>query len=268
MDYFTRLECVGMGSFGKVFKAIDKRSGFLCVLKICNVTPDDMAELLTEALILRQINHPNVIGCEDIFFEKNRIVFKLELMKQSLWALQEKTVFTSKDVRMYFTQLVKGLHYLHQKDITHCDLKPSNILCNGEVMKIADFNSAQVGKIHDTPGTTLWYRAPEAVLEKKYLKSCDVWSLGCIMYEMITNRVLFPAEDEKELIVMIVNRFGIPKNYEPMNCISFAGQSRGLTRISDPMELDVLEKMLQIRPDDRITMEQLLEHPYCSLVDK
>lgn len=248
MDNFELIEKIGNGSFCAVYKANNKRTGKACALKVYKAHPDDNhSNLLTEALILSRLDHPNIVACHGVLFDKNRILFHLELVSSDLHTLLAKNhCFVKKSYRAIMWDILSGLKYLHSKDIIHCDLKPENILFEEkkETYKITDFNSAKVGKISKTAGCTKWYMPPEGI-DDVYVKTGDVWSAGCILYELITGNVLFPADSETEYMRMI-------STMGTMNC--------PLEKIEDKMALDLIRKMLHTNPEQRITTKEALEH--------
>jgi len=256
---------IGKGTFGTVHKVRDNRNGKCYALKICKADPDELPGLLSEALIMSQINHPNVTRCEEILLEKNKLLLKMKLMKCDLNTLIEKQEY---DARNLFIQIASGLKYLHSKDVVHCDLKPANILYRKshkrETVKISDFNSAQVGKICDTAGCTSWYMAPESIISAMYDKCSDIWSLACILFEMLTGHVLFPCDSDDDHFDMIVD-LRLEKDYLYLfRAPNTDDKKSRIEEIEDKNARDLLAGMLCIDSVKRFTIDEVLNHPYCN----
>lgn len=182
-------------------------------------------------------------------------------------------------------QLLKGLKYIHSAEIIHRDLKPSNILLNSDCLaKVADFGLARSFGKEDDEGdivfteyiATRWYRAPEIVLgSQKYTKAIDMWSVGCILAEMITGKALFPGKSTLNQIELILELLGRPSHEDlesldsnlAINLLNNikANKKRSLKQTfsgATPEGLDFLRKLLAFNPKKRITVEEALEHPF------
>lgn len=267
MDNFHIVEQLGEGTYGRVYRVVDVRDECEYALKICNVDQDVMPAILTECLILTELSnddYPNIVTCLEIMFDKNKILIKMPLLTSDLGTMLKKYTFKEKRIRKVMRDILNGVKYLHGKGIIHCDLKPANILYDVEynMFEVADFNSAQIGDLNETAGCTRWYRPPEAFFDADYTKESDIWSIGCIFYQVLTGKVLFPSSNSKEHVDMIIKRFGIPDDYEPMSEYEFVKVPKGLSSIKDDDARDLLEKMLCINPEKRISVQEALEHPY------
>ncbi|XP_017301429.1 mitogen-activated protein kinase 1, partial [Diaphorina citri] len=191
----------------------------------------------------------------------------------------------SNDHICYFLyQILRGLKYIHSANVLHRDLKPSNLLLNTTCdLKICDFGLARVADPeHDHTGflteyvATRWYRAPEIMLNSKgYTKSIDIWSVGCILAEMISNRPIFPGKHYLDQLNHILGILGSPTP-EDLSCIINEKARSYLQSLpfkpkvpweilypnADPNALDLLGKMLTFNPHKRIGVEDALAHPY------
>nr|VZH95584.1 unnamed protein product [Spirometra erinaceieuropaei] len=155
--------------------------------------------------------------------------------------------------------MLRGLKYIHSANVLHRDLKPSNILLNRMCdLRICDFGLARIADPEcDQAGllteyvATRWYRASEIMLTSKvYTKAIDLWSVGCILAEMYSNRVLFPGKHYIEQLKMILEVLGSP-SHEDLDSISNTKAS-----------LDLLDRLLCFVPSRRITVDDALAHPY------
>lgn len=174
---------------------------------------------------------------------------------------------------------------MHSAGIYHRDLKPRNLLVNSNCdLKICDFGLARADipelQTAQTALTdyiaTRWYRAPEVILSwKKYTAAIDVWSTGCILAELITRKPLLPAVSEEDQLNMITKLLGNPKE-STVNKIEHAKNKDFVRQLpkregtdfnklfkgANPLAIDLLQKMLTYDPDERITVEEALAHPY------
>jgi mitogen-activated protein kinase 1/3 len=206
------------------------------------------------------------------------------LMETDLHKLLKTQTISNEHVCYFLYQILRGLKYIHSANVLHRDLKPSNLLLNTNCdLKICDFGLARIADPdHDHTGflteyvATRWYRAPEIMLNSKgYNKSIDVWSVGCILAEMLNNKPLFPGKHYLDQLNHILNIIGSPSD-EDLNCIQNDRARLYLVNLArkpkvpfermfpnaDPLALDLLEKMLTFNPNKRITVEEALAHEY------
>ncbi|KAM4603200.1 mitogen-activated protein kinase 12-like, partial [Discoglossus pictus] len=175
-------------------------------------------------------------------------------------------------------QILRGLQYIHSAGIVHRDLKPSNLGVNENYeLKILDFGLARQADFEMTGYVvTRWYRAPEVILNwMHYSQTVDIWSVGCILAEMITGKVLFPGGDYFDELNKIIEVIGSPQpslisKMESKHAQSYLKllpqkQKRNFKDLFPTMssiEIDLLEKMLDLDPEIRITAGEALAHPY------
>ncbi|VDL95950.1 unnamed protein product [Schistocephalus solidus] len=172
---------------------------------------------MREMSILRELNHENVLRLLDVVNTKYCAKIVFEYVEHDLRKLINGDFAIRVDkVKDYFRQMLRGLAYCHQKSIIHCNLKPENIMItNNGVVKITGFSLARQTTIKTDNLTsdvlTLWYRPPEMLLgETNYDGKIDIWSAGCIHFEMVVGKPLFPGTDEDSQIRFIFDRLGFP----------------------------------------------------------
>jgi mitogen-activated protein kinase 1/3 len=197
---------------------------------------------------------------------------------------------TDDHCQYFIYQILRGLKTVHSADIVHRDLKPANLLINANCdLKICDFGLARSVKTSSVEGpkdaglmteyvATRWYRAPEIMLSfKMYTKAIDIWSVGCILAELLTGRPLFPGRDYGHQLDLILDVIGTPTLDEFYAITS--RRSRDYIRAlpirkrrpfstmfpkASPEAIDFLNRTLTFDPKKRATIEEALEHPYLS----
>ena len=297
-DLYKKVDQVGEGSFGKVYKAelIDESSpNNHKIFALKKILMDKEKEgfpitALREIMILKRLNHKNILSLLEIVTKKeknkNGIVYLVfEYMEHDISGLSNMKInFPIESIKCIMYQILQGLQYLHKNNILHRDIKTANILLNnkGEV-KIGDFGLARIinpnlKKRITNRVVTLWYRAPELLFgENIYGSAIDVWSVGCVFSELITGVPLFKGRKESDQIEKICEIIGTPdeSNWPGVSKLEFYSKlcpkkkyEFSLRRIYDDNEkvgdvcFDLLKKMLVLDPKQRITVDQALEHEF------
>ncbi|KAL8106423.1 cyclin-dependent kinase G-2-like isoform X3 [Apium graveolens] len=223
VDEFERLNKIDEGTYGVVFRAKDKKTGEIVALKKVKMEKEREGFPLTslrEINILLSFDHPSIVDVKEVVVGSSldSIFMVMEYMEHDLKALMEtkKQPFSQSEVKCLMLQLLEGVKYLHDNWVLHRDLKTSNLLLNnrGE-LKICDFGLARQYGSPLKPYThlvvTLWYRAPELLLgTKQYSTAIDMWSLGCIMAELLSKEPLFNGKTEFDQIDKIFKMLGVP----------------------------------------------------------
>ncbi len=290
---FSLHKKIGKGAYGVVFKAIDKKTKETVALKkLYGAFRDDTDAQRTfrEVMLLQELNgHENIIRLLNVIKAENDVDLYLvfEYMEADLYNVIRAGILQEVHKRFIIYQLLKSLKFIHSGDIIHRDLKPSNIFINSDCqIKIGDFGLARTltNRVSFKPiitdyVATRWYRAPEMLMGScKYNKSIDMWSVGCILYELLSARPLFPGKSTKHMFNLVLEVTGLPdknefsdikKKYELLTdhymFDKFPRKSMksligGYTR--DLNTWDFLSKLLVFNPEKRMTVEEALEHPY------
>ncbi|XP_074900673.1 cyclin-dependent kinase 3 isoform X2 [Buteo buteo] len=195
-EVFQKVEKIGEGTYGVVYKARNKRTGQLVALKkirLDSETEGVPSTAIREISLLKELKHPNIVRLLDVIHSQKKLYLVFEYLNQDL----KKYMDSSRTgelplslVKNYLFQLLQGVSFCHSHRVIHRDLKPQNLLINeAGAIKLADFGLARAFGVplrtytHEV--VTLWYRAPEILLGCKYYSTAvDIWSIGCIFAEM------------------------------------------------------------------------------------
>ncbi|KAH0569208.1 hypothetical protein KQX54_021925 [Cotesia glomerata] len=295
--HYNIIKRLGKGAYGIVWKAVDKKSkDTVAVKKIFDAfrNQTDAQRTFREIMFLLSFsNHENIIqliGLEKANNDRD-IYLVFEFMETDLHNVIKRGNIL-KDIHKVFImyQLFKATKYIHSGNVIHRDLKPSNILLNAQChCKIADFGLArsvtQIGEGDGETGSdptltdyvaTRWYRAPEILIaSKKYTKGIDMWSLGCILGEMLLEKPLFPGSSTINQVEKIMATLP-PPTPEDIISVSAGYGSNLLEKVPNTSRrtlqqlfidvptkaLDLIEKLIVFNPNNRLTAVEALEHPY------
>ena len=293
---FTLQKKVGQGAYGVVFKAIDKKTKEQVALKkLFGAFQDDVDSQRTfrEVMLLQELNgHDNIIRLLNVIKAENDLDLYLvfDYMEADLFNVIRANILQDIHKKFIIYQTLKALKFIHSADIIHRDLKPSNIFINSDChVKLGDFGLARTldnnpkldGVVTDYVATR-WYRAPEMILAaQKYGKPIDMWSVGCILYELLVGTPLLPGKSTKDMIRMMFGVTGFPDRkeynevkkecriqieYDDLLQEKIKKKKNILQMVSgythDDVAIDLLLKCLQFNPKKRLTAEEALEHPY------
>ncbi|KAJ3027187.1 UNVERIFIED_CONTAM: Dual specificity tyrosine-phosphorylation-regulated kinase 1A [Siphonaria sp. JEL0065] len=227
MDRFKLLKLLGKGSFGQVFEATDLKSEGLqnVAIKVIKNRKSFYNQALSEIRILELLNErdadnsKNIVRMKEHFVFRNHLCIVYELLSVNLYEVLKSGKFTGLSlhwIRKVTGQILESLKLLSRPDVQviHCDLKPENILmCNTKrpQVKVIDFGSSCF--IHERTYTYIqsrFYRSPEVILGLPYAMPIDMWSLGCILYELFSGEPLFSGQTEHDQFLRIMDLVGLP----------------------------------------------------------
>ncbi|XP_025032340.1 cyclin-dependent kinase 18 [Python bivittatus] len=290
METYVKLEKLGEGTYATVFKGRSKLTKNLVALKEIRLEHEEGAPCtaIREVSLLKNLKHANIVTLHDIIHTKCSLTLVFEYLDSDLKQYLDNcgNLMSTYNVKIFMFQLLRGLSYCHQHKILHRDLKPQNLLINGKgELKLADFGLARAKsvptKTYSNEVVTLWYRPPDVLLgSTEYSTPIDMWGVGCIHYEMVTGRPMFPGSTVKEELNLIFRMLGTPTeeswpgitSNEEFKAYNFT-QYRAQPLINhaprlDTEGIDLLTSLLLYEAKQRISAESALRHPYFMILDE
>ncbi|KAM9674789.1 serine/threonine-protein kinase Nek5 isoform 2-T2 [Dama dama] len=258
MDQYDVIKAIGEGAFGKVYLAKRKSDSEHCVIKEINFEKMPIQEKEAskkEVILLAKMKHPNVVTFFSSFQENNRLFIVMEycdggdLMKRI--RRQRGVLFSEDQILNWFVQISLGLKHIHDRKVLHRDIKTQNIFLskNGMVAKLGDFGIARVlnntMELARTCVGTPYYLSPEICQNKPYNNKTDIWSLGCVLYELCTLRHPFEANNLQQLVLKICQAHVPPIS----------------SRFSHDLQF-LISQLFEVSPRDRPSINSILKRPF------
>jgi cyclin-dependent kinase/cell division cycle 2-like protein len=292
VDSYKKLDKIGVGSFGDVWKARHRRSGKKVAVKSVRTSEESL--LREAALLAACMGNPAVVEFREVVrggkTDKDKLYLVMEYAGRSLHYVmgarrRDGRPFTEAAARRIMRQLLGGVEIMHDHGVVHCDLKPANVLVGkedgrGPVLKICDLGHARSVTV-PSPDTsrlvvgTLGYMAPEQLMGDMDCCSTpvDMWSLGCVMAELVSGKPIFKVEvSECEHLAEIVHLLCIPDEVSLMP-LGVSASTPSQLRDAVPEErlsmagFDVLRGLLEFDPRDRLTAAAALQMPWFTVED-
>lgn len=247
---------IGSGTYGEVYEAFDTETKERVALKRIRLNEKEgmPGTALREISILKKLNHRNIMNLVAIIHTDTLLTMVFPFVDYEL--KKYIGMHAGENIMGLINQLICGVHYLHSMNVVHRDLKPQNILVTKDgVLKIADFGLSRSLEIRVPPYSsevvTLWYRSPELLMgSTSYKFYVDIWSLGCIIYEMITLEPLFPGESKENQLALIRRKAGFKKSL----------RSAMEHRMNVPeFIIEIIVGCLDLNYNHRITAEGIME---------
>ena len=251
------IETIGEGAFGKVKLAIHIPTGEKVAIKILEKSlingKEELKRIEKEIKYLKKFNHPNIIQIYEVVENKTSFCIIMEYASggELFNYIVKKEHIKEKEASFFYYQIIQGIIEIHKKHICHRDIKPENLLLtNDKLLKIIDFNlSNEYNDYLSTPCGSPCYAAPEMIKREKYLGICvDIWASGVILFAMLCGYLPFNDKNYKTLYRDIIKcKIDYPKEDE---------------YIIPKYALDLINKILVVNPQKRITIDKILLHPF------
>jgi len=265
-DEYTLKEKINSGTFSVCYKCVHKKTGTEFAVKIMNLNQRDPQEEIE--ILLRHNQHPNIVSIRDLILNAHRLYLVLELCQggELLDRIRLKKSLTERECAQIMRVIVATVEYLHKNGVVHRDLKPSNILYadhsnRPESLRIIDFGFAK--QLRDTNGLlmtpcyTAHYAAPEVLKKQGYDAACDIWSLGVLLFIMLSGKMPFKlnAESTPEELLSQISESKI--NFDEGNWKQVSNEAK-----------DLLKKMLNLDPRLRISATNILKHTWLTNISQ
>jgi serine/threonine protein kinase len=286
---YTATQVIGSGSFGVVYQAIIVETGEVVAIK---KVLQDKRYKNRELEIIKDLNHCNVVRLKNAFFtsgekpEEMYLNAVMEFIPETLSRIirqyaKSKSQMPLLLVKLYAYQMLRALAYIHSVGVCHRDIKPQNILVdpNTQVLKLCDFGSAKrlvKGEPNVAYICSRYYRAPELIFgATDYTNEIDVWSIGCVIAELVLGRPIFPGESAVDQLVEIIKILGTPtktqvlvmnpeyKEYKfpAIKPYPWAKLFKNCKNVNNEF-MDLISKLLVYEPNLRLTPLKALLHPF------
>ncbi|POM58620.1 CMGC/MAPK protein Kinase [Phytophthora palmivora] len=299
---YQPVDAIGQGSYGVVCSVRNtKTDEKLAIKKITPMAGDewDATHTLREIRLMRCLGaHENIISLKDLSMckEKDELYMMMELADTDLHRLiQSSCPLTEGHIRVIMYQVLSGVKAMHDNGVLHRDLKPGNLLLNKDCeLKITDFGLARMMPKKSQPENeqasgnevsmmteyvvTRWYRPPELMLAPNgsYDGAVDMWSVGCILGELVSRKPLFPGTDFMDQLTRVFQVLPIPEPEDrgyviEKDALKFLSSlpppapgalETKLGDIAGPQAMDLLRRLLCFNPKQRISVDDALAHPF------
>eukprot|EP01060_Flectonema_neradi_P017346 TRINITY_DN24245_c0_g1_i1.p1 TRINITY_DN24245_c0_g1~~TRINITY_DN24245_c0_g1_i1.p1 ORF type:complete len:386 (+),score=48.07 TRINITY_DN24245_c0_g1_i1:46-1203(+) len=289
------IQMLGKGAYGIVWLAMDtKKKERVALKKIFDAFQNatDAQRTFREIMFLQSVKHDNIITMKNVHKADNDkdIYLTFEYMETDLHAVIRAGILEDIHKSYIVYQLLKTLKYLHSGELLHRDIKPANLLLNAEChVKVADFGLARsIANLDKDQAAkpvltdyiaTRWYRAPEILLgSTKYTKGVDMWSIGCILGELLAGKPMFPGTSTMNQLERIIAVTGVPSKADIAAINSPFAETmidnlppvpnRSLSDIyprASAEAIDMMRKLLYFNPSRRLNAEEALKHPFVSM---
>ncbi|XP_061261037.1 cyclin-dependent kinase 1 isoform X1 [Bos javanicus] len=225
MEDYTKIEKIGEGTYGVVYKGRHKTTGQVVAMKKIRLESEEEgvpSTAIREISLLKELRHPNIVSLQDVLMQDSRLYLIFEFLsmdlKKYLDSIPPGQFMDSSLVKSYLYQILQGIVFCHSRRVLHRDLKPQNLLIDDKgTIKLADFGLARAFgipiRVYTHEVVTLWYRSPEVLLgSARYSTPVDIWSIGTIFAELATKKPLFHGDSEIDQLFRIFRALGTPNN--------------------------------------------------------
>lgn len=295
------IQKLGEGTYGVVQKAYDETNSFVAIKTYKDDDSDDSDDfseiaadaadvndhmeltsvMVREISILRSLQHENIVRLIKVI-HTDRVHLVFELLDTDLHKMIKTCgKIDAASIKIYTQQLLLAVAYCHERGILHRDIKPQNVFIgqDGRTIKLGDFglarsNTGQASGRFTPVVCTLWYRAPEVFLRTSYSSAIDVWSVGCVLGEMIVGRALFAGDDDQDMVKRIMARTekfaGWPEALKLRTFKDLKIDAAKIVLKKNPPGTghvkDLLLTLLNVNPYKRIGAAEALHHVYFTIL--
>ncbi|KAL3073746.1 hypothetical protein niasHS_015488 [Heterodera schachtii] len=282
LETYKKIFDLGEGTYATVYLGKSLLTGKNVALKEIRLEHEEGAPCtaIREVSLLRNLRHANIVTLHDIVYTDRILTLVFEFVERDLREYMEELdgMISIANVKLFLVQLLRGLAYCHCRRILHRDLKPQNLLINrmGE-LKLADFGLARAQsvptKTYSNEVVTLWYRPPDVLLgSTDYSTHIDLWGVGCILYEMLLHKPMFPGSTTDEQLNLIFQKLGTPSPAVHADICALQAFKNGQFRQHNakpllnpprisPERADLLSKLLKYEGKYRISATDAMRHP-------
>ncbi|XP_034237369.1 cyclin-dependent kinase 1 [Thrips palmi] len=292
MADYLKIEKIGEGTYGVVYKGRNKVTGQIVAMKKIRLESEDEgipSTAIREISLLKELQHPNIVRLLQHVMEEPRLYLIFEFLsmdlKKHMDQLKAGECLPPETVRSYLYQITQAILFCHKRRVFHRDLKPQNLLIADKgIIKVADFGLGRAFgipvRVYTHEVVTLWYRAPEILLgSTRYSCPIDVWSIGCIFAEMASKRPLFQGDSEIDQLFRIFRVLTTPNEsnwpgvtslreykatFPSWSTNNLASHAKNINE----QGMDLLQQMLIYNPEKRISARNVLKHPFFDTLDK
>ncbi|KAM4690985.1 cyclin-dependent kinase-like 1 [Rhinophrynus dorsalis] len=286
MDKYEKISKIGEGSYGVVFKCRNRDTGQIVAIKKFLESEDDPVIkkiALREIRMLKQLKHPNLVNLLEVFRRKRKLHLVFEYCDHTVLHELDRYPRGVPEhlVKNITWQTLQAVNFCHKHNCIHRDVKPENILITRHlVIKLCDFGFARIltgpCDYYTDYVATRWYRAPELLVgDTQYGPPVDVWAIGCVFAELLSGLPLWPGKSDVDQLYLIRKNQGdlIARHQQVFSTNQFfSGVSIPDPENTEPLELKFpnisslalgfMKSCLHMDPAERLTCQQLLEHPY------
>ena len=278
LNFYLFGRLIGQGAFGKVNIGLNILTGRVVAIKSfnkkdLNKNGENMRKILYETNLMKKLNHPNITKILEMFEDDEYILISMEYINGgNLFSfVKKRRKLSEKTAKFLFRQIILGIKHIHSHKIVHRDIKLENILIDlNNNIKICDFGIGRIltsskQLLHDKCGTPM-YMAPEILLSSKSQGyegfPVDVWSSGISLYIMLSGTLPFNLKNNESSSMDEESDNNIELQYSIIN-----KEPKHIEKISDEAR-DLLKGLLNKNPNKRLTIDQILEHPWLKMDEK
>jgi serine/threonine protein kinase len=285
---YTKDQKLGEGTYSTLAIGHHTDTGETVIMKLFRTDAEEdgiPSSVIREMSVLRSLHHPNIIEFKEAVYENGLLSLVFEHLHATLrsYISHGGNRLPLDLIQSYSYQLLCACYFLHSHGIVHQNISPEHIMINYTgFLKLADFHTSlfcyHLYPLPENEMTMLWYRAPELLFDNPlHGFHCDIWSCGCLIAELITRAILFAGDSPVDQLMQILSTLGPPSREEWPNFYSLVNEEiqlprppyRGLEALlqeAPPDLIDLLQKMLVLNPEKRITAREAVRHPFFATI--